>query len=248
MLRRASPAVLLVLAACNDPSNDIDDGSHKPSPLPLTTSTASGEAPTYPPGPTDVAKGAVITNFEFPNGFPNAKKSSEKLEVIKLQDFWNPHVDDPDYNPPSPAEDDRLFPPGSPYGEGRPKPRALAIVIGSVWCGPCNEEAKSLLPVLHAKYAPCGGEFFFQLIEGQPGNPADEAKLRAWTKAYKVDYPAMIDPRRQLSNLYPTGNFPDSAIIDTRTMVMKEAIQGVADEAFWGTFEGLLDKECVAKP
>lgn len=242
-MRFVSLVVLLALTGCNDPTNDLDDGTHAPAPIPKPTATTT--ALTYPEGPTDVAKGAIIPNYAFP-GFPNAKASSADVESIAFGDFWNPHADDPTYEPPSPEEDDRLYPAASPYGAGKSKPRAVAVMIGSVWCGPCNEEAKSLLPGLRAKYGPCGGEIFYQLIEGMPGTLADEKNLRAWTKVYKVDYPTSIDPGRQLSKLYPTGNYPDSAIVDTRTMKITEAIQGVADEGFWASFEGLLDQACLA--
>jgi hypothetical protein len=242
-VRGVSLAIAVALAGCNDPTNDLDDGSHAPAPLP--TSTVSTTALTYPEGPKDVAKGAIVPNYTFP-GFPNAKVSNQALTPIAFGDFWNPHADDPEYAPESPAEDDRLYPPESPYGGGKNKPRALAIVIGSVWCGPCNEEAKSLLPGLRLKYGPCGGEIFYQLIEGMPGSVAEEKDLRNWSKVYKVDYPASIDPSKQLSKLYPTGNYPDSAIVDLRTMKVTETIQGVADDAFWLSFESLLDQECLA--
>lgn len=244
IMRRALLALPLALAACNDPTNDIDDGSHKPDPLPMATSTVT-TALTYPEGPHDVAKGAIIPNYKFP-GYPNAKVSSEKLEPIAFGDFWNPHVDDPEYEPESPEKDDRLFPPGSPYGAGEKKPRVMVIVIGSVWCGPCNEEAEKLLPGLYAKYGPCGGEIFSQLIEGMAGTLASEKNLKTWTKVYKVDYPMSIDPGKQLSKLYPTGNYPDSAIVDLKTMKVVETIQGIADDAFWLKYEGLLDQKCLA--
>jgi len=230
-------------AGCNDPANDLDpDGKYRPEPLAIPTTSA-----TYPDGPYDVAKGAVIPNYKF-QGFPNAKADSSAMQTIALGDFYNPHADDDGYEPASPEVDDRLFPPDSPHGAGEKKPVALLIDLGSVWCGPCNEEAKTLLPVLHAKYAPCGGEILFQLVESaSPGVAATEANLKSWTKVYKVDYPATIDPARQLSALYPTGSFPDAAAIDTRTMKITDSIQGVPTDAFWASYEALLDQSCLQK-
>jgi hypothetical protein len=200
----------------------------------------------YPPGPYGIAQGAVIPDDKFP-GFVNAQASNTTLQTISLGDFYNPHAGDASYDPATPDEDDRLFPPGSPYGAGKPKPTALLIDIASVWCGPCNEEAKSLLPGLYAKYHPCGGEFLFQLVEGPaPGTPATESNLRAWTKAYKVTYPATIDTSRQLGEFYSGNSFPDAAIVDTRTMKIVEAIQGVPSDAFWAAYEAQLDDACLA--
>ncbi|APR85185.1 Hypothetical protein A7982_10534 [Minicystis rosea] len=239
-------SVLLgVLAVgCNDPANDLDeDGLHRPDPLPIPTAAA-----TYPDGPFDVSKGAVVPNYNFP-GFVNAKVDSATMQTIALGDFYNPHGDDPSYEPASPEKDDRLFPEGSPYGAGNKKPLVLVIAIGSVWCGPCNEEAKNLLPTLYAKYKPCGGEILYQLVEGaSPGIEATQQNLKTWTKVYKVDYPISIDPGRQLSALYPTASFPDAAVIDTRTMRMIEVIQGVPDDAFWAVYESRLVPGCLAKP
>lgn len=239
-------AVIALAGGCNDPANDLDpDGKYRPDPLTITTSTDTPLA--YPEGPYSVAKGSIIPNVQLP-GYPNAQADSSALTTIALSDFYNPHAGDPAYKPQSPDADDRLFPPGSPYGAGEKKPVALVIDIASVWCGPCNEEAKTLLPGLHAKYKPCGGDILFQLVESaSPGTPATESNLKTWTKVYKVDYPATIDPARQLSALYPTGSFPDAAVVDTRTMKIIEVIQGVPTDAFWASYEALLDQACLGK-
>lgn len=245
MRRNILLALGLCAAGCNDPANDLDtDGKYRPAPLAIPTATA-----TYPEGPYDVAKGAVIPNYNFP-GFVNAKADSSAIQTIAFGDFYNPHAGDDDYEPASPETDDRLFPPDSPYGAGAKKPVALLIALGAVWCGPCNEEAKTLLPALYAQYKPCGGEFLYQLVESSsPGVDATEANLKTWSKVYKVDYPISIDPGRQLQKaLYPTGSFPDGAIVDTRTMRVVELVQGVPTDAFWSKYEGLLDQECLKGP
>jgi hypothetical protein len=232
----------VALVACNDNGDDVDDGSHRPAPMAASTAAL----PAYPPGPYDVAKGAIIPDERF-SGFVDAKADASKLDVIAFSDFYNPHHGDASYKPASADEDDRLYPPGSRYGAGRPKPSALLVDIASVWCGPCNQEAKSEFPGLYARYKPCGGEILFQLVESaSPGSPATEKNLRDWTKNYKVDYPATIDPSRQLSALYSSNSFPDAAIVDTRSMRIVEISQGVPDDAFWATYESLLDAACLA--
>ena len=233
----------VLLLGCNeDPGADNGKGDHKPAPL---TSSASS-APAYPAAPYGVSKGSTIDDYSF-QGFVNAKASNATLQTIHLSDFYNPHADDASYDAPDPADDDRLFPPGSPYGQGSKKPKALLIAIASVWCGPCNQEAKSVFPGLYAKYKPCGGEFLFQLAEGAaPGTPATEKNIRAWTTKYKVNYPATFDAAQQLSPLYSANSFPDSAIVDTRTMKIVEAVTGVPSEGFWKTFEAAIDPACIA--
>lgn len=226
---------------CNENSGaDNGHGYEKPD---AVAPLAAG----YPDGPYGLTKGATIDDFQF-TGFPNAKQSTASLVPIQMADFYNPHYGDDSYVPDDEASDDRLFPPGSPYGEGKPKPHALLIDIASVWCGPCNQEAKDLLPGLHAKYAPCGGEFLFQLIEGgSPGTDATEAQLKGWTQKYKVDYPATLDPLQRLNSLYAGGTFPAAAIVDTRTMTIVEAVSGVPSDGFWQKLEDVVGAECVAK-
>jgi hypothetical protein len=181
----------------------------------------------------------TIKDASFP-GFVDGQAQSATLDTISLSDFYNPHAGDLSY-------DDRLFPMGSPYGAGTPKPTALLVDIASVWCGPCNEEAQNLLPQLYARYHPCGGEFLFQLAEGSaPGVEVTADTLRAWVTHYRVTYPATFDDAKQLLPLYNADSFPDSAIVDTRTMKIVDAISGVPDATFWSTYESLLDASCLA--
>lgn len=241
----AGAAALVVagaVAGCNeDPGADNGEGDYLPDPLPASTAAV----PEYPAPPYDLAPGGIIRDYEFP-GFPNAAKDRENLTTIRFADFYNPNADDP--APFDPPNDDRLFPPGSPYGEGTPKPRALVVAIGSVWCGPCNQEAKSLLPVHRTKYKPCGGEIFYLLVESNaPGTEATKKDLQTWSKKYKVDYPIALDASRQLSQLYSSNTFPASAIIDTRTMEVVETLSGPPEEGFWVGFEDLLDANCLAE-
>ena len=229
------PAIVVLgtLAGCNaDPGADNGKGIDEPAPCPAC---AAGQ----------VAMGAVIPAFSF-HGFIGGQVQGAPA-TIAIYDFYNPHAGDASYQPVDPSQDDRLFPPGSPYGAGTKKPTALLVDIASVWCGPCNEEAKSVLNPLYAKYEPCGGEFLFQLAEGAaPGAPVDEGLLATWVSQYKITYPSIWDPAKQLFPLYNSDSFPDSAIVDTRSMVVVDAISGVADAAFWSTFESHLDAACLA--
>jgi hypothetical protein len=192
----------------------------------------SGQAPTvtaYPAAPYGVSVGSVVPNFEF-LGYPNASVDAVDRVPIHLSDFYNPHAFDTTYVPASPAEDDRLFSASSGYAmAGKAKPTVLLIDIASVWCVPCNEEAKSLLPGLHAKYQPCGGEFFLDLHDSDtPGTTATFSNLTSWTKTYKVNFPAIIDPAYKLDALFQVDAYPNNVIIDTTTMKVVEAFAGEA--------------------
>lgn len=175
----------------------------------------TGQAPQvqkdYPAGPYGVSKGSILRNIKL-IGFPNAMKDATAMKEIQLADFYNPTGD-------GVYGDDTIFEPGTP------KPKALLINVGSVWCPPCNEEAKSILPVAYAQYKPQGGEILSQIQDGAtPGIPATPKSLFTWTQKYKVDYPAAIDPGAQLMDYSASEAFPTNFIINTRTMMIIEAM------------------------
>jgi hypothetical protein len=237
--------VAAALAACTvgcnaDPAAGNGEGLDEPAPC-VPCAPPLG----YPAGPYGWDVGSTINDATF-QGFADAQVEGTTLQSLKISDFYNPNVDDSTYNPQSAADDDRLFPPGSIYGAGTKKPTALLLDVGSVWCGPCNGEAKSLLNDKFATYHPCGGGFLYQLAEGvMQGSPITEPLLETWASMYKVPYPITMDNSRALSPFYTSG-FPAGVIVDTRTMKIVYAIDGVPDDTFWQTYESLLDKACLA--
>jgi hypothetical protein len=181
---------------------------------------------TYPAGPYGVSVGSVLTNYEFV-GFPSPEVDTT-LVPMRLGDFYNP-------------TGDGVYPEGSPYGAGKPMPKAIVVVVSAVWCAPCNYEADQILPGKLVEYEPKGADFFMQLIDGpNPGTPATETHLAKWTNKYDVDYPATLDPSYQLQALLTGTSFPASLIIDTRTMTLRLARTAGVDESFWAELEAVL--------
>jgi hypothetical protein len=194
----------------------------------------------YPAGPYGTTKGSVVSHYQL-SGFQNAQIEHSAIQPIQLADFYNPHADDPTYAPADPAQDDRLFPVGSTYGGGTPKPRALSISISSLWCGACRNEAKTVLPAKHLEYKPLGGELLVQLDDGAThGHSAAQQDLQTWTAMFHVDYPATIDPGRQLDALFVANVYPANIIINTRTMKIVEVVPGVPEDAYWTKFEATI--------
>ncbi len=227
-------------------NNSSSSGGNNPPPATTAPDFAenSGQAAkselAYPAAPWGIKKGAVIKNYKFV-GFPNPSLVKNATDLIELAQFYNPHADDPTYMPASPAEDDRLFPPGSPHGEGNPKPKALVIDAAAVWCGPCNQEAKTTLPPLHLKYKPMGGEFFLVLTDGPTqGVAATQKHLVSWSTKYKVDFPAAISPALEIAEVFSDNAYPTNMIINTRNMVIVQVIAGVPPASFWTLFEKTL--------
>ncbi len=208
-----------------------------------TTGEAKAEAIEYPAGPFGIGVGSVIANYNFV-GYADAATTTATMQALSLADFYNPHGRDPSYQPAAGEPDDRLFPADSGYeNAGKAKPTVLLIDIACVWCGPCNDEAGTIIPMKHDLYSACGGEFFLDLHDSlTPGTPATPTNLRNWTSMYKVSFPAALDPSFQLDKLFAAQAFPQNMIIDTTTMKIAavtagEAVTGVCsdDQTLCGT-------------
>lgn len=194
----------------------------------------------YPAGPYGINVGSIAPDFEW-LGFQNASVKNDAMQTIRMSDFYNPHASDPSYVPTDAAHDDRLYQ-SELYGVGTPKPKVMLIDIGSVWCPPCNAEAKTDLPLNYKELQPLGGEFLLQLGDGATlGKPATQKDLFNWTKKYKVNFPATIDPAYKLGELFPANAWPANLMIDTRTMKIIRAVAGIPDAAFWTKFKSVLN-------
>lgn len=182
----------------------------------------------YPEGPYGTEVGSIVADFKF-YGFPNPSADQGTAQLLKLSDFYNP-------------TGTGVYPEGSMYGAGKAKPKALQIIISSVWCIYCQEENREVLPGNHAEYGPRGAEFLVMLADGpEPGTPAEFSHLTAWTTKYKTAWPSAIDPAYSLELLYPDFAYPINMIIDTTTMELVENVAGVPNAAFYNKLEALLD-------
>jgi len=244
----SSLACVLALAGCSSKAATTATSSGAGGATPAFNDQYGESAPpsvAYPQGPYGTHVGEVVANFAL-EGYPSPKASMAALGRIQLADFYNPHGRDASYAPAAGAVDDRLWPTDSPYeNAGQKKPLALLIEVGSVWCGPCNQEAGTVLPAKHTTYLPCGGEFMLSLEDGpNAGVAALPNNLTSWTKTYKVDYPGGLDPQRGLDQLFVEGAYPENIIIDLTTMKIAGAIPGVPSNRC-GTFESCTtDADC----
>lgn len=215
------------------------------------------------PGHADIGKivGTAVPNWPF-IGFANSENASlPGLQQIALSDFYNPHGYEYAACLKSGATDcvakfpDAVFPALSHYGAGQPKPRALSVGQSAVWCGPCNAEAKLVLPGKAKAYLPKGGQFIVGLVDGPtPGESATYSDLAKWTAKYEVAYPLVTDPNGFLSQLFPPA-YPSNAIVRTSDMRIVFVIAGAPNDAdgdvckqypkeeschYWSEFEKVL--------
>ncbi len=202
-----------------------------------------------PAYPTEAAwgieVGQVVPNFAFV-GYANSKDPAlAGLQLVELADFYNP--DGYAYEAcvkaggAACAADypDAVYPEYSPW-KGQPKPRALSVGVSAVWCGPCNQEAKSILPGEYTKYKALGGQFLIALVDGpEPGVAANFTDITNWKNKYTVEYGLMTDPTGQLSQLFPPS-LPSNGIVRTSDMTIVHVIAGAPEASYWSKFEAVL--------
>ncbi|MBX5482473.1 MAG: TlpA family protein disulfide reductase [Myxococcaceae bacterium] len=232
-MRFLVPVAVAALAACGAPSS----GNKQPIDTKAPEFEGGGQDGTdvgedVYPGPYGVGIGSVVKNYTF-YGFPRWEDGPTEMVKMSLADLYNPTGHE-------------VFPEGSPFGAGLPKPKALMLDRSAVWCEPCNFEARVTLPSAHARYEPMGGEFILLLGEGPTGGePATQTDLERWATKYDLDYPAAIDPNGTISEVVGKDAWPGNVIVRTKDMKIIEWTAGGPDAAFWDLFEKVLDDQPV---
>ncbi|MSP24919.1 MAG: redoxin domain-containing protein [Myxococcales bacterium] len=198
--------------------------------------------------------GQVVPNFAFVGYAASKDPAVVGLQLVSLAEFYNPNgyafeacvkgsgsAADADGKmvPCAQAYPDAMFGEQSPW-KGQPKPRALSLGISAVWCGPCNQEAKSILPGQYTKYKALGGQFLVALVDGpEPGIAANFADITKWKDKYVVEYGLMTDPSGQLSSMFPPS-LPSNGVVRTSDMQIIHVIAGAPEASYWKKFEAVL--------
>jgi len=205
---------------------DFPDGTGQPS---------WNEEAEYPAA-TGYELGSAVPNFKFVGyGDYRDPAAGANLQYMKLADFYNP-------------TGDGVFPDGHMFA-GEPKPKALVIVMSSVWCGPCNQDAKDFLPDEYTYFKPLGGHIISVLIDGPTyGEPATIQHATNWANSYLSDWSApdgtvyslFIDPAERVTALFEPA-FPSHLIVRTSDMKIMQRFTGVANQLFWQNFEGVIN-------
>ncbi|MGH7435037.1 MAG: formylglycine-generating enzyme family protein, partial [Polyangiaceae bacterium] len=147
--------------------------------------TAGGrcEDTSYPPGPQGCEAGAVIPDFAL-RAFVDPGVTLESMKPIRLGDFHN-------------ATGRDSYPPGSPFGGGSPKPRALLVHLGALWSADDRADVGRKLMSLRDGTHRRGGEILSLLMDGdRRGQSADSNNAIRWARATGLTCPVAIDPNR----------------------------------------------------
>jgi AhpC/TSA family len=224
-----------VLAGCTVLTGCTSGSGDPVEPIPCDPETQECQYETvaglnYPDGPFGTSIGDVIEPFSF-NGYvnPSLGIGESRRALIELSAFYNPTGED-------------VYPEGSPFGEGEPKPLVVMVNVAAVWCQPCKEEAAVVLPAEYAKFSPQGMELVSILTDSaDPGTPASFTDLDNWVSSFGSKYPSTIDPAYKVGSLIDTTQYPANFLIDTSDMTISEVVIGKPTAGFFTKLEALLD-------
>lgn len=167
----------------------------------------TGGTVAYPAGPYGRSVGSVVQNFRF-TGFQNPKASDYEADensmvTIQLSDYYNPASD-----------------PG--------KPVALLVNASARWCSVCKTEAGQA-KVHYPHWKEKGVEFVTAIFENDDGLPAEFTDIEYWGERYQIEFPLVLDPKLTLGMFFDKSASPFNMIIDTRTMTIAFATEGLID-------------------
>jgi hypothetical protein len=167
----------------------------------------TGSTVAYPTGPYGRDVGTTIQNFKF-TGFSNPLAANyvadeTSIVTLRLSDYYNP-----DGNPE--------------------KPVALLVNASARWCSVCQEEAKQSMIHYHDWRAK-GVEFVTAIFENEDSEPAQFTDIEYWGARFKIEYPLVLDPKLSLGVFFDRSASPFNMIIDTRTMTIVFAEEGLID-------------------
>jgi len=165
----------------------------------------------------------VVQNFKF-SGLRNPVAANystvdPNVETVAFSDYYNP--------PPTPNEPCKFNP-----AEGKVKPCVLVVTASARWCTFCKQEAAASMKSNHYPYwKEKGVEFLVTLFDNEtPGEPATFKDLELWTKAYKLEYPSVLDPNPpKLGVFFKLDAAPFNMILDLATMKILYKGEGLLD-------------------
>jgi hypothetical protein len=173
----------------------------------------------YPAGPYGTKKGSVIDNFAFLGWrAPRlADYDPGALETIHLSDFYNPNG----------TKSDVVL---------------LVINASAVWCTVCRAEYEHMHDQgIYDRYRARGVEILGTLFEDKNGGPSRPQDLSAWAShpSHQVEFPFVLDPGNKLGVFFTSDATPLNLVIDTRTMVVVDAVMGYSLD-YWQRIDSRL--------
>jgi len=204
-------ATALSLGCSSEPEAEeptIDPGlAHEGGGIEAGSGLTTGGGVAYPTGPYGHDVGTIIQNFRF-TGMVNPMEANyvadeNTLSTVSLADYYNP-----DNNPD--------------------RPIAMLVNASALWCSFCQEEAKQSV-ANYAYWRTRGVVFVTAIFQDDEGQPSMLEDIEYWSNKYKLEYPVVLDPKLTLGVFFDASAAPFNMIIDTRTMEIVVADEGLVD-------------------
>ncbi len=120
---------------------------------------------------------------------------------------------------------------------------ATVVIIGAVWCVPCQMEARQIESEL-GPYRERGVRIVQILVQNADRTAITSGPCQAWVDRYQLQIPELMDPQQTLQPYYPGLAFPGNIIVDRNGRIRYRAY---GTEAGLTAIKGALD-EVLAAP
>lgn len=112
------------------------------------------------------------------------------------------------------------------------KGKVVILNLWATWCGPCRVEMPGL-ENLYRRYRSEGLEILaVSLDKGAP------EKVQTFSDEYRLSFPVLLDPDREVESRYHTLTIPTTYVIDKKGMIVAE-VDGAKNWESEETFEAL---------
>lgn len=112
------------------------------------------------------------------------------------------------------------------------KGKVVILNLWATWCGPCRVEMPGL-ENLYRRYRTQGLEILAVSLD-----KGSSEKVQTFTDEYRLSFPVLLDPDREVESRYHTLTIPTTYVIDKKGMIVAE-VDGAKNWESEETFEAL---------
>jgi hypothetical protein len=159
------------------------------------------DAGAYPCGPYGYGPGAVLADIAVSGQRDqngNGRATDDPVMAIRMADYFH---------------DAKL--------------KALAIVVGSESCVPCQNEQPDLVTLFQRYQGKLA--LLEAIVEDAAGQPADQRVIDNWVARFNVPFDMTADPGQALAPYYPGNSFPSAMAVRLSDMKIVYQVVGPAD-------------------
>lgn len=104
--------------------------------------------------------------------------------------------------------------------------KVVLINIWATWCEPCREE----MPYMESQYKNLEGQDFEILAISQDRRGNED--VQPFVDEFGLTFPILLDPDKDVGELYQTSKFPESFIIDRDGFIVSHVVGGLGSQDF----------------